>query len=81
MSVLGKVKIELNLDGVRALRKSESMQEGLEQLGSQIAMNAGEGFGYKVKDMPTRAVGFVYPETIAASRSNMKNNTLLKALQ
>lgn len=69
-----KVKIELNADTLNALTKP-----AIEQLTQEIAARAGEGFVGDVI-ITDRPHGAVRPATVHARRSNLKHNTLLKAV-
>ena len=74
---MGKMKFELNYQGVGQLLKSTDMQHMLESFAGGIANRAGDG--YKTKVMPTRAVVFI--DSDSAKRDNFENNTLLKAVR
>lgn len=76
-----KVQIELNYKGVGQLLKSENMQDALESVTAKIAQNAGSGYANDVKVMGTRAISSVYTTSKKAAKDNLKNNTLLKAVQ
>lgn len=77
---MGKVKFELNLQGLNELMKSPEMQAALDAAGEHVASLAGTD--YAASPNTGRYIGFsnVYPNTQKGARDNYKNNTLLKAL-
>lgn len=75
------VKIELNRDGVGELLRSKEMLSVCEQLAEDAAQRCGEGFSVNTYVGKVRVNAEVYAETIRARRSNMKHNTILKALR
>lgn len=77
---MAKVKFELNLPGLNELMKSEPMKEVLLDAAKQVASNAGEGYKAGVHTGYWIGIANVYPETKEASRNNLENNVLLKAL-
>ena len=60
--------------------KGDAMQQVLKDEAEKIVGRAGEGYGYNVRLYGTRAVANVAPTTPRAYNSNLKHNTLLKAL-
>lgn len=79
MSKKPKVKVELNINGLRELMKSQEMQDHLQQAGEEIARSAGEGYGVRTHVADYTAITNVYPETKEAAKDNLENNTLLRA--
>jgi len=80
---MAKVKVEIDSDGVAQLLKSESIKEVVEAKANEVCRRAGsDGLEYKTDTIigPHRAVARVYPGSIHAHYSNLKHNTLLKAL-
>lgn len=83
-----KFKFELNKSGVGELLKGDKMGSILEEITETVRGNTG-GIGncpsseYKasVKNKGTRLVGTVSVDSRHAYYSNMKHNTLLKALR
>lgn len=78
---MADLKVKLNYQGIGHLLKSQEMQDALESITRSAASAAGSGYAYDVKVMKTRAISSVYTETKKAARENLKNNTLLKAVQ
>lgn len=78
---MGKVKIELNSEGVRELLKSSEMRSVCEGLANQIAKRAGDGYEVTTYTGKTRVNASVHIATEKAMRDNLKNNTLLKAVR
>lgn len=75
---MSKVKFKLNYQGVGALLHSSEMVSVLQSRAQSVANNAGEGF--EVKQMPTRAI-VVETASRKATKDNLENNTLLKAVR
>lgn len=73
-------EFELNLPGLNELMKSAEMQKVLDQKGAQVAGAAGNGYNKRTHVADYVAITNVYAETEAAKRENLKDNTLLKAL-
>lgn len=74
---MSNFKFVLDYGGVRELLHSDGMVKVLEGYAGSVASKAGKG--YKVKQMPTRAI-VVETSTKEAEKDNLKNNTLLKAV-
>lgn len=77
----GKVKIELNRDGVRDLLKSDEMMAVCSEHASRILQNCGDGFEMDTHVGRNRVNAMVYASTVEAVRKNMKHNTILKAVK
>ena len=76
-----KVDVKVNYKGVGQLLKSNELSMGLANLATQIEARCGEGYEHEVKEMGTRVIASVYTATPKAMASNMKHNTLLKAVK
>lgn len=83
---MSKVKFKLNKAGVAELLKSKEMQDILQREGEAVRgrCTAGtvgpEEYGAEIRILDTRAVAVVHASTVHAYRSNLKHNTLVKAL-
>lgn len=77
---MGKVRFELNRSGVRELLLSDEMGDAVSAYGQKILDSAGEGYEKDLYRGRNRVNSMVWPETIHAKNSNMKHNTLLKAM-
>lgn len=77
---MSKVKIELNLQGINEMMKSEEIQAHLQAAGEAVANSAGNGYAAKTSTIRWIAVTNVYPDTKEAAHDNFKNNSLLKAV-
>lgn len=73
-------EFKLNRAGVRDLLQSAEMRGIIEEKAKAVQTTAGEGFEMEVSKKPTRVVGVVHADTPKAYYTNMKHNTLLKAL-
>lgn len=79
-----KVRIKWNLDGFRQIRVAPGVQAHIEQLASEIAARAGDG--YETRPVETgegrtaRARVAVLTATAEARRDNARNQTLIRAL-
>ena len=74
-------KFILNRAGVAELMKSEAMQSILREKASEITGRCGDGYESDLVVGKNRANAMVWPETSAAKRDNIKNNTILKAVR
>lgn len=77
---MAKFRFELNREGVSELLKSQKMQEILAAKAEQISGAVGDGYKAETKVYKRRAVAEVRADTPKAYYSNLKHNTLLKAL-
>lgn len=75
---MGKVKIELNSPGIRALLRCPEMQAVLKDRADTVKDRCGDGYESYVA--PTRAVTVVETASRKAYDDNSANNTLLKAV-
>ena len=75
---MGKVRIELNSPGIRALLRSPEMQAVLKDRADPVKDRCGDGYESYVA--PTRAVAVVETASRKAYDDNSANNTLLKAV-
>lgn len=77
---MSKVKFELNRDGVRELLKSAEMQSVLSECASSVQGIAGEEYQSEIQTGANRCWAKVSAATPHAYYSNLKHNTLVKAL-
>lgn len=77
---MAKVRFELNLRGLNELMKSPEMVQALDEAGEAVANAAGEDFKFRTHQASYVAICNVYPDSVKALRSNLKHNTLLKAI-
>jgi len=75
------IKVVLNSAGVKELLKSEEMQTIVSEHAKAIAGRCGAGYSDDVYVGKNRCNAMVYPETSAAKRDNLANNTILKAMR
>mgnify|MGYP007104054617 CR=1 FL=1 len=75
-----KFRFELNMPGLNELMKSAEMQSVLDQKGAQVAAAAGNGYNKRTHVADFVAITNVYANTKEAKRENLRDNTLLKAL-
>lgn len=61
--------------------KSADTQKAINDVAEQIKNAAGEGYAKKPYVGRNRAGAIVYPDTPKAYYSNLRNNTLLKAIK
>ena len=73
---MSDIKFKLNRAGVAELMKSAPMQNVL----SQYAARCGDGYVKDIHVGKNRANAMVSAKTYKAKKDNMKNNTLLKAV-
>lgn len=77
---MSNVKFELNRAGVRELLQSAEMKSVIDDYVNQVQKRAGDEYEAVVKTGATRVSGTVRAATPHAYYSNLKHNTLLKAL-
>ena len=78
---MAKSKFKLNYAGVGQLLKSAEMQKVLEEKATAVKNRCGDGYEQDIYVGKNRANAMVYPDSYAAKRDNMKNNTILKAVR
>lgn len=78
---MGNVKYEMDYAGIGQLLKCSELCDGMQAIGNNVASRAGVGFIADTSVGKKRAHTFVRPDTAEAYYDNLKNNTLLKALQ
>lgn len=80
---MGKVKIELNSDGIKELLKSNEVQTEVHRVAEIVKRNAesmsGQQYGVRDHNDTDRAASNVYCETKEALKDCFNNNTLEKA--
>jgi predicted RNA-binding protein with PUA domain len=80
---MSEYKFKLNYEGVGQLLKSSQVQDVLKKNAEQVQQNCGDlASEYKVNTRvgSTRAYASVCTDSVHAINSNLKHNTLLKAL-
>lgn len=77
---MSDVKIELNLQGINEMMKSEEIQAHLQRAGEAVANAAGNGYAAKTQEINWIAITNVYPDSKEAAHDNFQNNSLLKAI-
>lgn len=75
-----KLRIELNEAGIRQLLQSAEMRAKVEQIGHNVEAAAGDGYEAETRVSGDRVACKVMPSTPHAYYSNLKHNTLQKAL-
>ena len=75
-----KWKVWVEPKAVFEIMKSDEMQKILREEAEKVVGRAGEGYEANVRVGSKRAVANIAPTTPKAYNSNLKNNTLLKAL-
>ena len=78
---MAKVDFKLNPEGVNELLNTSELMEYMQKIGDGVATRAGEGYAADTRPGEKRAHTFVKATTPHAYYSNLKHNTLLKALQ
>ena len=78
---MSNVTIELNLEGLRELRRSREVQDMLQAAAGRIQAQCGEGYeSFVSASGRQRARAGVRTTTYQAAADNARNNTLLMAL-
>lgn len=78
---MSDVKIVLNKAGVRELLRSDEVQEACKEYADKVLAQAGDGYVEEERDYPERKGYAVRADSAKAVYDNLKNNTLLRALQ
>lgn len=78
---MDKFRLELNSAGVRNLLRSSEMAEVCKQQAETIRARCGDGYETDSYTGKNRVNASVYAATPAAVRDNLKNNTIVKAVQ
>ena len=77
---MANVKFKLNYKGVGELLRSEEMKSVINEYGTNVLQRAGNE--YKMEELvESRCIARIKPGTPHAYFSNLKHNTLLKALK
>lgn len=77
---MAKTEIKINYAGVGALLKSSEVAAMVQKIASNVARNAGQGYGTRVHNSGQRQIANVFPDSAEAAKDNLENNTLLKAV-
>lgn len=76
-----KIKVEINMAGIRDLRNSEEMQAMLFEKANEIAGRCSGSYETDVRPGKTRANASIITRDSATYHRNLKDNELLKALR
>lgn len=76
----GKVQVELNREGVRALMKSEGMQGICKKYANEARSRLGEGYEVTEYQGKNRCNASIAAQSTKAREENLKENTILKAV-
>ena len=77
---MSKVKIVLNQEGVKALLKSQEIQNVIKDCADSVQSTAGSDYKVNMKQGVNRCWATISPASPHAYYSNLKHNTLVKAL-
>lgn len=77
---MANVKFVLNRKGVEELLKSNEIQKDLFERGKRVQETAGSDYELDARVGKKRANVQITAKSIKAKKSNLKHNTLLKAL-
>lgn len=75
-----KWKCYITKSGMSQVLRSKEVNSCLKEIGDNIVSNAGEGYEATVTTLSNRCVLHVKATTPKAYNSNLKHNTLLKAM-
>ena len=78
---MGKIRIELNSSGIKALLKGSEVESCLKSEAEKISSRAGRGYSTDTKQMPGRVIASVYTADEDAMKDNLDNNTLLRSIR
>lgn len=74
------VEIKLNSAGIQEVLKSAELSEKCMEYARQIQNTAGEHYAVEARSYPKRAGAAVFPADAEGYYSNLKHNTLVKAM-
>lgn len=74
------LKIELNSKGIIELLKSSEIEDVLKELADDVQQRAGEDYHVEIKQGQKRVNAKIKPSSAHAYYSNLKHDTLTKAL-
>lgn len=77
---MAKVEVRLNTKEIGDWLRSSEMRDMLQQVAGDVAAKCGPGYETDTKQMATRYIASVWPETKEAARDNFMNDRLLKVL-
>ncbi len=75
------IEFVLDKQGVHELLNCQDLMTGMQQIGDSVASRAGDGYAADTRPGKVRAHTFVKAVDSKAYFSNLKHNTLLKAIQ
>lgn len=75
------IEFVLDKQGVHELLNCKELMDGMQQIGEGVASRAGDGYAADTRAGNVRAHTFVKATNPKAYYSNLKHNTLLKAIQ
>lgn len=78
---MANVRIELNESAVRDLMRSPEIQRELEAAAETVMSRLPDGYSKDIYTGKTRSNVAIWPSTEEARKDNLKNDTLLKAVQ
>lgn len=81
MSSLTGKRIVLSYSGIGAMLRGEEMKQLVSEYGMNAALRAGPEYSFRVHNTGQRQACNVFPTTKNASKDNLENNTLLKAVK
>lgn len=73
-------ELELDEIGIRELLKSEEIEKLIEELANDVQKRAGENYHVEIKRGQKRVNAKIKPSSAHAYYSNLKHDTLTKAL-
>ena len=77
---MGKVKIELNREGVRELLQSQAMMDVCTTYANRALNQLGSGYELTTLVGKTRVNAEIAANSYAARKANLQDNSILKAL-
>lgn len=77
---MARTSVKLNLPGINQLMRSEAVQKKVDQIGQDIADDAGEGFEYVPKPHRYVARGYVQVASGEGARRQARDAVLERAI-
>lgn len=77
---MGKIKVELNSEGVREMLKSPEVEKMCMDIANSAVAKLGADYKAEARHYPERTAAVVLPTTYQAKKDAMEHSVILKAL-
>lgn len=77
---MARIKVQLNLPGLNALMRSKPVQDRVNDIGAEMAADAGEGFEYVPSTHRYTARGYVQVNSLDGARRQARDAVLERVM-